>query len=280
MAVAADRLDQSDDEGRDGATLGAPPTLVAIDNPLIRDERESALLAEGLAEGLSRRQRVAKRTLDVFIALVILVLAAPLLLILTVAVRLSSAGPAFFRQERVGQFGRTFMVIKLRTMRRRPSGDSSITIAHDPRVTPVGSFLRATRFDELPQLWNVLKGEMSLVGPRPDVPGFADELRGADRRILSLRPGITGTATIYFRNEAELLANQRDPARYNDQVIYPRKVQLNLGYLDGWSFRGDLALLVVTAVPSLNAWLRCSPEPDAAELELHLASPQPRAATS
>jgi lipopolysaccharide/colanic/teichoic acid biosynthesis glycosyltransferase len=276
MAVAADRLDRSDDERRESATLGASPTLVAIGTPLLANESTSA----ALGDGLSQRQRVLKRTFDVFVALVILILTAPLLLILTVAVRLSSAGPAFFRQERVGQFGRTFMVIKLRTMHSRPAGDSPITIADDPRVTPVGSFLRATRFDELPQLWNVLKGEMSLVGPRPDVPGFADELQGADRRILSLRPGITGTATIYFRNEAELLARQPDPARYNDQVIYPHKVQLNLGYLDAWSFRGDLALLAVTAVPSLNGWLRCAPEPGAAELELDLASPQTQAAAS
>lgn len=218
--------------------------------------------------GLSRPQRATKRTFDVIFAVAVLILSAPLLLLLALAVRLTSRGPAFFRQERVGRGGCAFKVIKLRTMHSRPAEDSTITLANDPRVTVVGGFLRATRLDELPQLWNVLKGEMSLVGPRPDVPGFADELRGSDRRLLTLRPGITGPATLYFRNEGVLLADHPDPVWYNDHVIYPQKVVLNLAYLDAWSFAGDLGFLLITALPGMNRWLKIMPEPEPEEQRL------------
>jgi lipopolysaccharide/colanic/teichoic acid biosynthesis glycosyltransferase len=234
--------------------LAAARAEVAIDVDELTREPEGLLTWHG--GGLSWQQRAAKRILDVFIASLVLILSAPVLLTLAAIVRLTSPGPAFFRQERIGQFGQRFVVIKLRTMRSRPAGDSSITIAHDPRVTGVGGFLRATRLDELPQFWNVLRGEMSLVGPRPDVPGFADALRGSARRILLLRPGITGPATLYFRNEAEILAEHPDPDWLNEQVIYPYKVELNLSYLDAWTFAGDLSLLLVTALPGLNRWLK------------------------
>jgi lipopolysaccharide/colanic/teichoic acid biosynthesis glycosyltransferase len=260
MTAAAHVFDRADD-----ARDGADPQVVALTDEAPATGAEIVSFPSEC--GLSRRQQMLKRATDVVVASGILLLTLPLLLLLVIVVRLSSPGPAFFRQERIGRYGRRFLVIKLRTMRCRQEADSSITVARDPRVTRVGSLLRATRLDELPQLWNVLKGEMSLVGPRPDVPGFADELRGPDRRVLAIRPGITCPATLYFRHEAELLADHPDPAWLNEHVIYPQKVELNLAYLDGWSFSRDLGLLLITALPFLNRWLRLVREPTSDELQ-------------
>ena len=125
-------------------------------------------------------------------------------------------------------------------------GGNSITVAGENRITPVGRFLRKYKLDELPELWNVLIGEMSLVGPRPDVPGYADNLMGDDRRILNFRPGITGAATLKYAKEEELLALQPDPVTYNDEVIFPDKVRINLNYIDKWSFGLDIRIIFVT----------------------------------
>lgn len=132
----------------------------------------------------------------------------------------------------------------------------SITTAADSRITLIGKLLRKFKLDELPQLWNVFTGKMSFVGPRPDVPGYADKLEGSDRKILELRPGITGPASIYFRNEEELLAGVENPKEYNDAVIWPRKVQLNLEYLDNWGFWKDIGYILVTLFPGFNRVFR------------------------
>lgn len=123
---------------------------------------------------------------------------------------------------------------------------TTVTTSNDKRITPLGAKLRRWKLDELPQLWNVLKGEMSLVGPRPDVPGFADKLEGTDRELLQLQPGITGPATLKYRNEEELLAGSDDPERFNAEVIWPDKVRINLSYLNGWSLKKDLAIIYET----------------------------------
>ncbi len=187
--------------------------------------------------------RYGKRAFDFTVAL----LALPCLLLpgalLALAVWVGSGRPVFFRQERVGRGGRIFRIAKFRTMVVRPAGDSSVTVAGDARMTRIGAFLRRWKLDELPQLWNVLVGDMSLVGPRPDVPGYADHLQGEARRMLELRPGITGPATLAYRNEEEILARQSDPVRYNDEVIWPDKVRLNLEYLDQATLARDLRLL-------------------------------------
>lgn len=184
--------------------------------------------------------RYGKRLLDFTVAL----LALPVLLlpglVIAAAVWAGSGRPVFFRQERVGRGGRIFRIAKFRTMVVRPAGDSTVTVAGDARLTPVGGFLRRWKLDEFPQLWNVLVGAMSLVGPRPDVPGYADGLQGDDRRVLELRPGITGPATLAYRNEEEILAQVEDPVRYNDEVIWPEKVRLNLEYLATASLGKDL----------------------------------------
>ncbi len=122
------------------------------------------------------------------------------------------------------------------------------TTINDPRVTKIGRFLRKTKLDELPQLWNVLIGDMSLVGPRPDVPGYADKLKGEDRIVLTVRPGITGPASLYFKNEETLLAKQNDPKRYNDEVIWPQKVKINRNYILEYSFKKDLMYIFKTII--------------------------------
>lgn len=176
----------------------------------------------------------------------------PLMLVIAIliAVRMPG-GPVLFRQKRVGRGGRLFTLVKFRTMLPSSPG-STVSVAGDPRITPLGATLRRLKLDELPELWNVLLGDMSLVGPRPDVPGYADRLTGDDRRVLSLRPGITGPATLKYRNEEQLLASHPDPQLYNDSVIFPDKVRINLEYLDNRSFMGDLRIIIQTLLPSTS----------------------------
>lgn len=179
-------------------------------------------------------------------ALVGLLLVWPLLLAIAVAIRIKMPdGGVLFRQRRVGQYGRLFTLVKFRTMKSGHNG-SCVSVAGDSRITPLGAFLRRYKLDELPELWNVLKGDMSFVGPRPDVEGYADRLQGDDRRILELKPGITGPATIKYRNEEELLALQPDPERYNDEVLYPDKVRINREYLSTRTFLGDIGIILKT----------------------------------
>ena len=179
-------------------------------------------------------------------ALLGLLLAWPLLLVTAVAVRIKMPdGPVLFRQQRVGQHGELFTLVKFRTMTMNHHG-SCVSVAGESRITPLGAFLRKYKLDEMPELWNVLKGEMSFVGPRPDVPGYADRLEGEARRILELKPGITGPATLKYRNEEELLAAQADPERYNDEVIYPDKVRINMEYAAHHTFAGDIKIILQT----------------------------------
>ena len=188
---------------------------------------------------LSTRVRLVKRTFDVSFALLGLMLTSWLIVVAWIASAVE-IGWGLYRQERVGLQGRIFTIYKIRTMRESSNGSTTVTIARDPRITRVGRALRRAKLDELPQLVNVLLGDMSFVGPRPDVPGFADRLEGADRLILAVRPGITGPATLRFRDEEELLAQQPDPERFNREVLYPEKVRLNLEYIRNYRFRDDL----------------------------------------
>jgi lipopolysaccharide/colanic/teichoic acid biosynthesis glycosyltransferase len=197
-------------------------------------------------------QRFIKRSFDVvvsFFGIVILVL--PFLAI-TLVVKLTSPGPVLFRQKRVGRNGKFFTVVKLRTMDSKSENLGSITTALDARITPVGRIFRKYKIDELPQLWNVFIGKMSFVGPRPDVPGYADRLQGRERSILEIRPGITGPASLYFRNEEELLAAETNPRQYNDTVVWPKKVALNLEYIEKWNFWSDIGYIVITVLPTLG----------------------------
>ena len=151
-----------------------------------------------------------------------------------------------FVQRRVGRNGRLFRAVKICTMRPSATNNSTVTAKGDPRITRAGQFFRRTKIDELPQLFNILVGNMSFVGPRPDVPGFADLLQGKDRIILSVRPGITGPATLKYRDEEELLASVENPEEYNREVIYPDKVRINREYVENWSFRQDIRYILAT----------------------------------
>ncbi len=196
--------------------------------------------------GLSRPQRFLKRGFDVVVSFAGLFFVGWIILIAYILASFDTRQSGFFTQGRVGRMEKLFNVIKIRTMREKAFFNTNVTTSADPRITKLGCFFRKVKIDELPQLINVLKGEMSFVGPRPDVPGFANELSGENRIVLSLRPGITGPATLEYRNEEELLAKQDDPEKYNSEVIYPRKVRLNREYVENYSFRKDMSYIFQT----------------------------------
>lgn len=188
-----------------------------------------------------------------FIGLIIL---SPVMLVVAILIAVKMpGGPVFFTQKRVGRNGRLFTMCKFRTMTVNHDG-SSVSVAGESRITPLGAKLRKYKLDELPELWNVLIGDMSFVGPRPDVPGYADLLVGEDREVLKLRPGITGPATLKYRDEEETLARvasegidgYTDPIKYNDEVIFPDKVRLNRYYLHHYSFWMDIKMIVATVL--------------------------------
>lgn len=185
---------------------------------------------------------------DRIVALFGLLFLWPVLIIVAILIKVKMpGGPAFFTQKRVGRNGKLFTMYKFRSMTVSHSG-SSISVAGESRITPFGAVLRKYKLDELPELWNVLKGDMSFVGPRPDVPGYADALVGKDRDILKLRPGITGPASLKYRNEEELLSTVDDPIAYNNEVIFPDKVRINLYYLNNYSFWMDIKMIICTVL--------------------------------
>jgi lipopolysaccharide/colanic/teichoic acid biosynthesis glycosyltransferase len=192
-------------------------------------------------------RRTGKRALDVAMSAMMLVVMSPLLLIVCALVKLTSRGPVFYRQERVGEGGRPFNIVKFRSMvvdadRRGPG----LTAAGDPRVTRCGALLRRLKIDELPQLWNVLKGDMSLVGPRPELPVYVANYDSQQRVVLTVRPGITDTASIAFRWEEDLLAQRPNPEQFYREDILPRKLALNLAYVANMSLKYDFLLMVRT----------------------------------
>ena len=219
--------------------------------------------------------QIIKNVFDRMIALLGLILLSPILIIVAVLIKVRMPdGPVVFSQRRVGKYGKLFTIYKFRTMELLHSGNS-VTVSGEGRITPLGATLRRYKLDELPELWCVLKGDMSFVGPRPDVPGYADQLQGEDRRILELRPGITGPASLKYRREEELIAefvrNQKEEGKmmeegrwkmeelrgmsdeqialwYNDQMIYPDKVRINLYYLKHYSFLKDIQMILCTVL--------------------------------
>ena len=177
-----------------------------------------------------------------------LVFLFPVLIVVGILIRIKMpGGPIIFKQRRVGQHGQLFTMYKFRSMTVGHSG-SSVSVKGESRITPLGAKLRKYKLDELPELWNVLIGDMSLGGPRPDVPGYADKLEGENRRMLLLKPGITGPASLKYRNEEEILAEQENPQKYNDAVLFPDKVQINIEYLDNWSFWNDIKIIIYTVL--------------------------------
>lgn len=191
---------------------------------------------------------IIKRLFDLTASLIGLIVLMPVLLIVSLLIKIKMPnGPIFFIQKRVGKDGELFNMIKFRTM-SVSHGGSSISIKGESRITELGAILRKYKLDELPGLLNVIKGDMSFVGPRPDVPGYADMLTGKDREILKLRPGITGPASIKYSNEEELLSSVPNPIEYNDKVIYPDKVRVNLNYISHWSFWLDIKIIIYTVL--------------------------------
>ena len=187
-----------------------------------------------------------KRLFDLTTSLIGLIVLFPLFIVVSVLVKTSSEGPVFFMQPRIGKNGKVFQMIKFRSMAVMQSSDSTISIKGDVRITKTGAFLRKYKLDELPELFNVLKGDMSIVGPRPDVSGYADKLEGEDVLILELLPGITGPASLKYANEEDILALQEDPVKYNDDVIYPDKVKLNLDYYHNNNLWIDIKIIFAT----------------------------------
>ena len=191
---------------------------------------------------------IFKYLFDRIMALLGLLVLWPVLLIVAILIRIKMpGGPVIFTQKRVGRNGKLFTMYKFRSM-TVGHGGSSVSVAGESRITPLGAKLRHYKLDELPELWNVLIGDMSFVGPRPDVPGYADQLKGDDREVLKLRPGITGPASLKYRDEEDLLAKQADPQRYNDEVIFPDKVRINLYYLHHYSFIKDIQMIFCTVL--------------------------------
>ena len=187
-----------------------------------------------------------KRTFDLCSSFIGLIILLPPLILISFAIKIGSSGPILFSQKRVGKDGRLFTLIKFRSMTVQQDSSSTATARGDVRITKIGAFLRKYKLDELPELWNVVMGEMSLVGPRPDVPGYADSLKGTDRNILKLRPGITGSSSLKYANEEEILAAQENPQKYNDEVIFPDKVKVNLEYYENQSLWLDIKIIFAT----------------------------------
>ena len=200
------------------------------------------------SQGLSNSQKLLKRCFDIVFSLILILLFSWVILISWIIATIDTKKNGFFIQKRVGENGELFPVMKIRSMKEIAGLTSTITAGNDSRITFFGRLFRKTKIDELPQLFNVLVGHMSFVGPRPDVPGYADQLTGEDRVILSIKPGITGPASIQYRREEELLAAAEDPKKYNDEVIWPDKVRINKEYIRSYRFMNDVKIIFKTVL--------------------------------
>ena len=186
-----------------------------------------------------------KRTFDILLSVFAIFLLFPLFLLVSFLIVIDSGFPIFFLQKRIGRDAKEFNIIKFRTMKTN-NENITITVSDDSRITRIGKYLRKTKIDELPEILNVLFGQMSFVGPRPDVKGYADKLKGANRKILALRPGITGPASLKYYNEEYILSQKSNPKKYNDEVIFPDKVKINMHYFHNRSFFLDLKIIFAT----------------------------------
>jgi len=191
---------------------------------------------------------------DRTVALIGLIVLSPILLAIGAVIRLTSRGPALFLQERVGRDGCPFRIVKFRTMTVAPPDRDGmqLTVGGDRRITPIGAFLRRFKLDEIPQLVNVLRGDMRLVGPRPEVPRYVAQYGSAQRETLAFAPGMTDVASLYYRSESEELAEQPDPEAYYLNVILPRKIELNRRYLVERTFWGDITIILLTALVAVS----------------------------
>lgn len=185
-----------------------------------------------------------KAIFDYVFGFLLLPILLPIVLILIVISTIDTLQFGLFSQQRIGKHGKSFKIYKIRTMKGKQPNDVTSDKTHT--ITKIGHFVRKSKLDELPQLFNIIKGEMSFVGPRPDVPGYADFLEGDDRIILNVKPGITGPAQLAFKNEDEILNQMEDPLKYNDEILWPKKVEINKEYVENWSFLNDLKYIFKT----------------------------------
>lgn len=193
---------------------------------------------------ITKGQLRIKRCFDILLSFILLALLALPILVLIIAAAIDTKDTGIYVQTRVGQYGELFKIYKIRTLKGNKVGPLN-------SIEPISSFakfLRRFKLNELPQLVNVLIGDMSFVGPRPDLPGFADQLKGKDRIILSIKPGITGPATLKYRDESSVLERQKDPEEYNRTIIWEDKVKINKNYIENYSFSLDLELLIKTII--------------------------------
>ena len=196
--------------------------------------------------GLSVYNRVLKRSIDILLSIIGLLLTGWIILIAWFLASIDTGSNGLFIQKRIGLSGKEFRIIKIRTMKKNAKISTTVTTANDIRTTRLGKIFRRTKIDELPQLINVLLGHMSFVGPRPDVPGFTDRLEGEDRILLSIRPGITGPATLKYRNEEDMLAQSHDPENLNRYSIFPDKVRINREYIENYNILDDFRYMWMT----------------------------------
>ncbi len=187
-----------------------------------------------------------KRLFDIMFSFIGLIILSPLFLFICILLKIFSNESIFFIQKRVGRNSKLFDIIKFRSMISDKENKNTVSIKGDSRVTKIGSLLRKYKLDELPELYNVLKGDMSIVGPRPDVPGYADKLKGEERKILELKPGITSLSSLKYINEEEILASKKDPISYNNKVIFPDKTRINLDYYYNNNIWIDIKIIFAT----------------------------------
>jgi len=197
---------------------------------------------------MSKKDWFIKRSFDLVLAIIGILLTWWIILIAIIIASIETKSLGLFIQKRVGRYGKLFNVYKIKTMKNVSGLNTTVTTANDIRITKSGKFFRDTKIDELPQLFNVLFGSMSFVGARPDVEGFADKLTGKDRIILETPPGITGVASIKYRDEEDILANVSDPEKYNREVIWKDKIKLNRNYLENWSLKEDIKYIIKTII--------------------------------
>ena len=193
---------------------------------------------------LSPTDQFIKRVFDLIFSLFGILLTWWIMLIAWLVASLETKSNGLFMQKRIGKDAKLFDIFKIKTMRSIEGEKSTVTTSRDVRITKSGKFFRRWKIDELPQLFNVLLGDMSFVGPRPDVSGFADRLEGRDKVLLSIRPGITGPASLKYKNEEVLLAQEKDPESYNREIIWPDKVRINLAYIETWSLKKDIIYII------------------------------------
>ena len=192
--------------------------------------------------------KIIKLFFDFIVSFIGLLTTWWIILIAWIIATIETKSNGFFIQKRVGKNGKLFNVYKIKTMKKINGIDTTITSSNDVRITKSGKFFRDTKIDELPQLFNILMGDMSFVGPRPDVEGYADKLQGDDRIVLSIKPGITGPASLKYKDEEDILSKKINPKEYNDRIIWPDKVKINKEYLKNWTLKKDMMYIIKTVV--------------------------------